>query len=98
MELLEPGRRNLALSRAVPPRQHPGPPRAQQQLVDKGDEGQGNDQPGQGHEEDECHTAIVRGAALPRSTFDGATPMFAVTGRRADTSLLAITHQHHQIE
>lgn len=40
VELLKPGRRYLALSCAVSPRQHPSPPRAQQQLVDESEQGQ----------------------------------------------------------
>ncbi|MBD0422742.1 hypothetical protein H0H10_26925 [Streptomyces sp. TRM S81-3] len=66
MELLEPGRRYLTLSCTVPPRQHSSPSRAQQQLVDKGQQGQHDDQPGKGHEEDEFHAAIpMSRPALP---------------------------------
>lgn len=60
MKLLEAGCRDLTLSGAVPPGQQPGPPGAQKQLISKGQGGQHDDQPRQGHEDGESHTPSIQ--------------------------------------
>lgn len=69
VQLLEPGRRYLALPSAVAPRQQ-SRPSGTQQLVRESHNRQHDDQAGQGHEEGESH-APVSGPAGHTGRADG---------------------------